>query len=128
GEPGSPIQIAGKLMVIVTMALVVNLAGAFIVMLGLPDPGRMMLLDPTAIMADPPVRVVPMAIVVVVTIARHIVGPTSAAERPLVLLPNVSSGGGMPGVEIVPVGVPDSLRFRARSSIGLHRQPTGQNQ
>ena len=115
-------------MVIVTMALVVNLAGAFIVMLGLPDPGRMMLLDPTAIMADPPVRVVPMAIVVVVTIARHIVGPTSAAERPLVLLPNVSCGGGMPGVAIVPIDVPDSLRFRARSSIGLHRKPTGQNQ
>ena len=115
-------------MVIVTMALVVILAVAVIVMLALLHPVRMMLLDPTAIMADPPVRVVPMAIVVVVTIAIHIVGPTSAAERPLISILKVSSGGGMPGVEIVPVDVPDSLRFRARSSIGLHRKPTGQNQ
>jgi hypothetical protein len=44
------------------------------------------------------------------------------------LTPKVSSGGGMPGVEIVPIDVADSPRLLARSTIGLHRKPTGQNE
>jgi len=76
---------------------------AVIVMLAFCHPGRMMLLDPVAIMANPPVRIVPMMTLVVVAIAIHIVGSTFAAERPLILPLQISSGCGMARVEIFPI-------------------------
>ena len=57
GEPRSPIQIAGKLMVIVIVAVasIVIVAVVFIVMLAFRHPVRMVMLNPIAIMAHPPV-------------------------------------------------------------------------
>lgn len=63
------------LTMVLTIALVVIMAAILIVTLPCRNPVRMMLLDPSAIMVNPPVRVVPLAIPVVITITIQTIRP-----------------------------------------------------